>query len=783
MSTDTWEPAPTEEQVVDFCLRMKPDEAAVKSDSSLCVTLLIDRMVVDGKVLMLELQDGKWFSFVVRVSGDRQRSGRAKAEVADEDKHPAQKQDGFSEEEQIKRGIRYCVLHRLAFKVYSDAGVTGEFPNNDPALIQKLLKKKAARYRRIFTKVLLDETSLSRRSAQEITSLRNYMEARCSTILRAGVTEEEAYQPASSESQIRSFRRRRGRTRKRVYYRQAFSQLWSDVEANATHSAAACDASRICRDPDLHVAFLQLLSDHNVSILGIVEAVVALDVEDDMSKGMLYLIASYHASRLVETATTTFRGSVQRLESGRHIGRLPWWITKDRKGYPQLVPDRVRIAQKIVDLYLAGHGVGRIGTQLIADGDLVDGKILTDRKIVEVLNGDTVAGKSSFYGLEWDVLPAAITDGDLLAELRARREVRKGAIPHISPNSWTEHLFTGLLRCSCGQRMYFQQTSPNSEETHPDGWYRCLERHGKAKGSHATVDTRMLADFFGELVASNPHLLSGALADNLSPGSTQERTAWRALLEATLQEAEARFTNAQTVARVRAEGTACGLGMTAGSEAFEQVVGGLVKNDLLSASMEVDQLRSEIARLRVEASKRKRDDKFLDSLAEMQDWNGLDEFTRNRLLRSVFEEITVYPRKAENRIEIRLHGLADALAPVYPVHTNRNAYRLPTVGEWLDDTYAPDKRHRGAPPSVRAMRTLSEAQREVSHVDGAEELFDFMRAHKIRFNVQAAIKSYQKQLAAKGADDRLMTVLETVYTKYVEIERVRLGAEKSSPAQ
>ena len=115
MSTDTWEPAPTEEQVVDFCLRMKPDEAAVKSDSSLCVTPLIDRMVVDGKVVMLEMQDGKWFSFVVRVSGDRQRSGRAKAETADEDNHPAQKQDGFSEEEQIKRGIRYCVLHRLAF--------------------------------------------------------------------------------------------------------------------------------------------------------------------------------------------------------------------------------------------------------------------------------------------------------------------------------------------------------------------------------------------------------------------------------------------------------------------------------------------------------------------------------------------------------------------------------------------------------------------------------------------------------------------------------------------
>jgi len=568
-----------------------------------------------------------------------------------------------------------------------------------------------------------------------------------------------------------------------VYYRQAFSQLWLDVEADLTHTASACDSSRICRDPDLHIAFLQHLSQHRATILGIVESVIPLDVDDEMSKGMLYLIASYHASRLVETATTTFRGSVQRLESGRHVGRLPWWITKDRKGFPQLVSDRVRIVQKIVDLYLAGHGGGSIGTQLIADNDLVDGKILSDRKIDEVLGGNTVAGKSSFYGLEWDVLPAAITDDDLLTELRAKRASRKDAIPHISPNSWAEHLFTGLTRCSCGQRMYFQQTDPHNAAAHPDGWYRCLERHGKAKGSHATIDARMLADFIGELVSANPDLLSGALADSLCPGSNEERTARRALLEATLQEAEARFNDAETIARAKAETTACRLGMMARSEAFEQVVGGLVKNDLLGASMELGELRSDVTRLRVETSKRKRDDKFLDSLAELKDWGCLDEFTQNRLLRSVFAEITVFPRKGENRIEINLHGLSQALAPIYPIHTNRNAFRLPTVGEWLEDTYSPIKKQTGAPPSVRAMRTLSEVRQELAHVAGAEDLWDFCRANKIRYNVQAAIKSYQQKLAAHGADDRLMAVLMNVYRKFVEIERIRLDAADPSKAE
>ena len=385
------------------------------------------------------------------------------------------------------------------------------------------------------------------------------------------------------------------------------------------------------------------------------------------------------------------------------------------------------------------------------------------------------------YGLEWNVLPAAITDEGVLGELRAVRDSRKHDVPQAAPKFWSEHLFTGLCRCSCGRSMQHQHVKrmPNN----PDGIYRCTQRHGKARGSHASVDAHSLAEFFGELVSCNPHLLSGALAESLCPGSTEERAARRSLLEATLKAAEERYNDAKRVARTKAEATACGLGMAAGSEGFDLVVEGLAKSDLRTASAELDQLRSEIARLRAESSRRKRDDNFLASLAELGQWRDLDTSTRNRLLRSVFEEITVYPRLAEDKIEIKLHGLTKALAPLHRIHTNRNDFRLPTVGEWLEDACSPERKHAGAPPSVHNMRPLTQVRGELAHVEGVEDFWKFCRANEIRVNNQATLKTCQKKLAAKGADAHLMTVLKNVYEAYVEIERVRLSESEPSPAQ
>ncbi len=64
----------TMERLIDHCLRMRPDEAARKGDSTLCVTPLITRLIVDGQVHELALEQGRWGALEVRVSSDPQRS-------------------------------------------------------------------------------------------------------------------------------------------------------------------------------------------------------------------------------------------------------------------------------------------------------------------------------------------------------------------------------------------------------------------------------------------------------------------------------------------------------------------------------------------------------------------------------------------------------------------------------------------------------------------------------------------------------------------------------------
>ena len=204
----------TMERLIDHCLRMRPDEAARKGDSTLCVTPLITRLIVDGQVHVLALEQGRWGALEVRVSSDPQRSAlfqqikeqlqnREHLQVTDAPPDPeavgggtgksrrrrAVKQDGYSEEEQIVRGIRHFVRAGQAFRIYSDAGVTGEYPNNDPALIRRLLDKKAVRYERIFRKTLLDETSRTWWTSEQVSQLEGYLDGTLASIRRGQVSE------------------------------------------------------------------------------------------------------------------------------------------------------------------------------------------------------------------------------------------------------------------------------------------------------------------------------------------------------------------------------------------------------------------------------------------------------------------------------------------------------------------------------------------------------------------------------------------------------------------
>ncbi len=353
--------AMTLEQLLALCVRLQPVEAARRGDSDLCVTPLITRLIVDGELVDLTLKNGRWGAGYPRVSGEVQRAagstaGRAarkgrrrkstqqvmqmQQRVVPGQEEPEEASDflpkvkgtadGYSEEEQLVRQIRHFVRQGLAFKVYSDCGLTGEYPSNDPRLIRRLLDGKAARYQKIFERTLLDETSLQRRTPEQVASMRAYLAGRVARIKSGLITDDEfdplsqlldAPEPdfseddsapgaagASRDADGEAVPRRPGRPRRRVYFRQAFTQLWKDIEAGLVHTVAVSDRSRLCRAADLESEFLMLLGQHQTRLVGLIEDLSTLDVSDPLKKGFSYLIASVNEFRLEETSGHSFRG-------------------------------------------------------------------------------------------------------------------------------------------------------------------------------------------------------------------------------------------------------------------------------------------------------------------------------------------------------------------------------------------------------------------------------------------------------------------------------------------
>lgn len=748
----------TLEQLVQLCVRLQPAEAAARGDSALCVTPLITHLIVDGKVVELHLKNGRWGAGYTRVSGEVQRAAESAAgkpkrkaghrrstqQVVDGDAASDRAgkakgvADGYSEEEQITRQIRHFLRKGLAFKIYSDCGLTGEFPTNDPRLIRRLLEGKAARYRKIYERTLLDETSLLRRTPREIASMRDYLERRVATIKDGLVTDNEF---ADDGDGPEGARRGPGRPRNRVYFRQAFTQLWEDIPSDLVCEVAVSDRSRLCRSADLESEFLVLLSAHGTRLIGLIEDLSTLDVSDPLKKGFAYLIASVNEYRLEETAGHSFRGLLQLLESGHPHGRPPWWLVRDAEGRAVEMPEYVRYARRVADLYLAGLGVSAIETRLHQEGVVVGGQPLTTRMIRYVLESDATSGVHWQFGRAWEIFPRLLPE-ETVAELRERRQSRRDILipqfgERVPGRTAPNHVFTGLLRCACGRTLRYSH--PTQKRTEGGiGYYFCPSPHKRAKGQwHAWVNEDKLGAFLGELLGENPHLISAAI--DTGADRTAALAARRVLLEARLQKARADYAVKLGEAQSQAARTALSAGIGEGYSGFAGVVAEICQALLEGEREELTRLEAEMAQVSAETHREQQASRVLGVVERLRgvtqlsgigvgksqrsakgqrgaegegtaksngsDQGGMDVLTCNVLLKAVFSEITVHPLVPKNRnvltdaapgeervphgcLVMRLVGVETPLPPVRMRRGPRKETRLPTVEEWITDMFA-----------------------------------------------------------------------------------------------
>ena len=715
----------TMERLIDHCLRMCPDEAARKGDSTLCVTPLVTRLIIDGQTHELDLEKGRWGALEVRVSSNPQRSALFQQIVEEERKvqdaargggrKRAIKQDGYSEEEQITRGIRHFVRAGQAFKIYSDAGVTGEYPNNDPSLIRRLLDKKVARYEGIFRKTLLDETSRTFWTPTETAQLEAYLAQTLRNIRRGQVSEDLLVAGKVTASSTDgggpslfnreddgqegvggtapTVTRRRGRPGNKVFFRQGFTQLWQDI--GMVHTIAISDRSRLCRDADLETATLERMAQHGTRLVGLMEDLSSLDVSDPLRKGLTYLIASINEQRLTEIAQASFKGTVQRLRSGRPGGKPPWWLMRDEDGRTLVREEMRPVVERIVELSLSGLGARVIQGRLYADGVCVDGKPLSLMQVQYILTHDVLAGKQTLLGLSWDVYPRLVDD-ETLADLHRGRKARAEKTEHLrNERSWAQHLFTGVLRCACGARMVCSRPTKARREAGESGYYRCeaLNKDKKADAVHAWLNERHLEAFFAEIFRHHPDLVSRALS--VGDGRALAASARRQHLEGRLALAEVAYAAREVQARAQAEAAAAGLNLSAASAGYDSVVAGLMESLLVEEASARQALALELSQARMEAGENRRAARALAAAEELGGWDDLDIPTKNRLLRVLLDRVVVYAmgrmrpgRGCGGYLEIWLAGVDTPLPPVRMKRGKGKTVLLPTPAEWIADMFS-----------------------------------------------------------------------------------------------
>ncbi len=687
----------TIQALIDLCVRMQPVLAAEKRDSTLCVTPLISELVVDGKVVHLKLVNGRFGAAYVRVSDERQRSARSVVQKVAEGQDQSRRRrggrtastpDGYSEEEQLNRQIRYYLGKGMAFKIYSDAGITGEFPTNDPHLIKRLLVGKANRYRKIFTQTMLDETSVQKRTPEEIKAMREYLENRCERIQQGWLSETAAEE--STELGTRAKLRLRGRPRSQTFFRQGLTQMWQDIETDLVHTTAVSDRSRLCRSADLETEFLQLIALHKVRLHGCIEDLSTLDVGDPIKKGMSFLIASVNEYRLEEIAGHCLRGVLQLLEGGNPSGVLAWWLERDDAGRAALIDEYIEVVERIVNLAVSGLGEGAITSRLHEAEVRVDGKSLTKAQIRYVLNSDAVLGQQKFFGIMWNVFPPVIA-AEKMEQLRALRDGRAKTMANLhDPRTWAEHLFTGVFRCWCGKPLIYTHTTKDRQRTGSTGYYGCKAAHKTADGGpeHSWLSEHKVKAFFDSLLMHHPDIISSALASGNDHLRRQEAEC--AVAEGQLRAAQQAFQIREDKARATVEKSMAAI-ISPASPGFTDAVTAAVNAMLDVERQELHALEQRLMRLGLQQTGATQAKTVLATLGEAGQWSDLDTFPKNRILRALFERIDVYPigRRGQptlgGYIDIKVAGVETHLPPVRLRRLNRKSVDLPTVGQWIDD--------------------------------------------------------------------------------------------------
>lgn len=468
----------TIQDLIEQVTLLDPAAAATATNGTLvrlCSTDLVERIKHGGQIIDLAPVNGRYQAGYIRVSLERQRT--KKKVKSDTSEH-------YSEADQVRRIALDAIQKRHAFRLYSDAALSGGLPYNSDELIHEMRSLRSERYRSAFEAVFLTNHD-DKYKPQEITSMREYMEQTVRKIASGKTDYELALEAGETEAY-----RERQRGKKRIAFRPALTCLISDLPS--IHTLTISDLSRLSRNYQILANVLKHLHKNKVQIKGILQPLEFLNSKDAHAELLLFVLAWLDGLKLHEVILQNLRTAEAVLLSGRPHTRIPSWLKRDKNGYAVIDENKASPIREMVRLFLEGEGYAPIARRLAEQFDPIE-KYWLAETVKTTLSNPALAGKQYRFGKYWDTLPSLVDDFTW-HQIRQRRttDSDKTGLPKNPDDCY---LMTGLLKCPCGLSLTYQK--------HPNGMihYKCkAESHQRQLQRHIILFAPDVEAFFNEFM-------------------------------------------------------------------------------------------------------------------------------------------------------------------------------------------------------------------------------------------------------------------------------------------
>lgn len=628
---------PTIADIVAQALALKPAVAASflgGESETLCTTVIYWHVRLDdGTVVNLCLKDGKYGAGYARVSSLSQRTATDKPGGDGRDGEDALK-DGWSEQDQLQRIVNHFVSRRQAFRIFSDCGLGGYLPFNDERLKEKMLRTKARRYDRMFTKIFLDDLASQRYTAAQREDLRDYLVKKREMILE-GLQDHDFEADDVTLSEVVAAQAVKGvrRGRMTVTYRPGLTFFMRDI--SKIHTLALTDLSRLSRSQTLSAEIGEKIIEHKVGVLGLVESLGWMSDDEEIGNQLMALIIPKFAEfRLTEVLMNAMRGIVTSLSAGRPFGKVPRWIEKGKDGRAHHDAEKVKPIRMLVDLFLDDSVVStrQVAGMLAAKGVAPpEGQVWHRSTVINTLESPALVGKQEFFGLEWQVwdpLVDEVTYGKIKRKLEHLRQV----YPNYAPKDG-RNMAAYLLKCSCGSNITYRRTSRGIEQM------RCNVPAAKRKANpdhqHVTLHWPDVKKFIDEFMQEHPRVIL-----NIHKNS-QERTVLVAELqhaEAEHEQADRQLTEQRANASEKLRQNLAAMGIAEANPEYHSTLDQLSKAVLADAIEKVQRLEESVNQIRYRLDTLVPQDVLTSLEQRIASWKSLNSRQQNQLLLTFFKE-------------------------------------------------------------------------------------------------------------------------------------------------